>query len=179
MKARIPGREKKVSAENRDLIRTLIRNVSHQTLIEVFEFGPKGRHGKPGRLQRFYDGVNKRLQKYDTLYGDDSAEKIKAIRERCISKQIDYGQRKGSGSKVKLANEHDIIMCIALLTLREDFWFGKKRLQRFFEGVEHRILYYNDVFEGHPMDVLWVTENRLEQYGTEFIETAIAPQNQK
>ena len=178
MKARIPGRGKKVSTADRELIRTLIRNVSHQTLIEDFDFGPKGRHGREGRLQRFYDGVNKRLNKYDTLYSN-SRDEINAIRERCISKKIDYGIRRGSGGKVELANEHDIIMCIALLVLREDFRFGKRRLQRFFDGVERRIRYYNDIFEGHPLDVLQVSSNRLYEYGVKFTQKAVDPQNQK
>lgn len=178
MKARIPGRGKKVSTADRELIRTLIRNVAHQTLIEDFDFGPKGRHGREGRLQRFYDGVNKRLNKYDTLY-KNSRDEINAIRERCVSKKIDYGARRGSGGKVELANEHDIIMCIALLVLREDFRFGKKRLQRFFDGVEKRILYYNDIFEGHPLDVLQVSSNRLSEYGVKFNKTPIDPLIQK
>lgn len=178
MKARIPGRQKKVSKDNRELIRTLIRNISHQTLIEDFQFGPRGRHGKDGLLQRFYDGVNKRLYKYDTLYSN-SRDEINAIRDRCILKKIDYGIRRGSGGKVELANEHDIIMCICLLVLREDFRFGKKRLQRFFDGVERRILSYNDVFEGHPLDVLQVSSNRLYRYGVKFTQKPIDPQNQK
>lgn len=178
MKARIPGRGKKVSAADRELIRTLIRNVSHQTLIEDFDFGPKGRHGREGRLQRFYDGVNKRLNKYDTLY-TNSRDAINAIRDRCISKGVVYGIRRGSGGKVDLANEHDIIMCIALLTLREDFKFGYKRMQRFFDGVERRILYYNDVFEGHPLDFLQVSSNRLNQYGVKFTQKTIDPQIKK
>ena len=178
MKARIPGRGKKVSAADRELIRTLIRNVSHQTLIEDFDFGPKGRHGREGRLQRFYDGVNKRLNKYDTLY-TNSRDAINAIRDRCISKGVVYGIRRGSGGKVDLANEHDIIMCVAMLTLREDFYFGYKRMQRFFDGVERRILYYNDVFEGHPLDVLQVSSNRLNQYGVKFTQKTIDPQIKK
>lgn len=168
MKARIPGREKRIGKYTRDLVRDIIRNIELLTLIEDFEFGPRGRNGKDGRLQRYYDGMERRLQKYETLYGDDIRAKNYAIRERCLRSKVGYGDRQGSGGKVDLAIEHDNIMLIGLLTIRDDFKFGIKRIQRFFNGVERRIRYYNNTFEGHPEDVLAVTQNRLEQYGAYF-----------
>lgn len=165
MKARIPGREKKIGKYTRELIRGIIQNIALLTLIEDFEFGPRGRHGKDGRLQRFYDGMERRLHKYDTLYGDDTRAKNNAIRERCLRSKVDYGSRLGSGSKVDLAIAHDNVMLIAILTIRDDFKYGKTRMKRFFDGVERRIRYYNANFDGCPEDVLNTTQNRLEQYG--------------
>lgn len=52
-----------------------------------------------------------------------------------------------------------------VITLKEDFSFGDKKLKRFFDGVETKIRYYNRVFEGNPNDVLDVTINKLMQYG--------------
>ena len=168
MRARIPGREKVIPKHTRDLVRDIIRNIELLTLIEDFNFGPRGRNGKDGRLQRYYDGMERRVRKYETLYGDDIRAKNNAIRQRCLRSKVGYGDRHGSGGKVDLAIEHDNNMLIGLLTIRDDFKFGIKRIQRFFNGVERRIRYYNDTFEGHPEDVLAATQNRLEQYGVYF-----------
>ena len=131
-------------------------------MIEEFYFGCKNENG---RMKRFNDGVSKRMKKYDLLYETDSRSKVKAIRDRAYAIGIDYGARYGSGAKSEIGFEHDTIMLIQMITLKEDFAFGDKRLKRFFDGVETKIRYYNRVFEGNPKYVLDVTINRLMQYG--------------
>lgn len=179
MKARIPGREKKIGKYTRELIRSIIQNIALLTLIEDFEFGPRGRHGKDGRLQRFYDGMERRLQKYETLYGDDIRAMNEAIRGRCLQSKVGYGSRLGSGSKIDIAIAHDNVMLIAILTIRDDFKCGKTKMKRFFDGVERRILYYNANFDGCPEDVLKTTQNRLEQYGVQTHRNNLPPAKQK
>lgn len=159
MKVIIPERQRILNPKARPTIRAMLQRCAAQTLIEVFEFGGSGT-----RIRAVEDEVNRLLNMYDGRY-TDSKEEFKALLKYANEHGIDYPVRPGSGEKVLVGIEHDLMFLAYLVALHVLEHFGDKRLERFQKELCRRIRYYNYVFDGTPDVVLDVMDDRLARYG--------------
>lgn len=163
MKVRIPGRERLIPPRNRTLIRNLITASCDLAMIESYGFGWK-------RLQRLHDRVWSITEEYTKAYGEDNTKEIASLLRHILSTHgIGYGDRKGSGGKVTVALEHDVMLMIYILAAVEVYGFGPARAHRIFQGSEDYVLYSNRVFEGRPSEVLTSIRSRIEAYGGTYM----------
>ena len=113
MKARIPQRQRILNPLARPTIRAMLFRCAAQTLIEVFNFGGSGR-----KLAELEDGVKERLAKYDAL-SEDTGKVTQAMVADAKKMNIEYIVRPGSGEKVLVGREHDIVYLAYLMELRQ------------------------------------------------------------
>ncbi|MGM9684178.1 MAG: hypothetical protein ACI3XQ_11340 [Eubacteriales bacterium] len=166
MKARIPEREKHIRQIAREAIRVMINNCAKITLIEEFEMGGSGE-----RIERIQNSVNRLIDSV-TSSGRGSREALNRLKDILSAEcQIDLQLRKGHGEKVEIGDEHDLVYGAWLYVLRKQEKFGQKRLDRFQDGLNERIRYYNRVFQDDVGVVNEVMQNRLYQYGCRTAET--------
>lgn len=161
MKARIPGRQRILNPLARPTIRKMLTRCAAQTLIEVFGFGGSG-----DKLRRVEAAVRELLEHYEARYGT-SREIMEAMTRDALEMGIEYTIRPGSGEKVLVGLEHDMVFIAYLMVLHtmDGVRYGDVRLDRFQKGLCHRIRYYNRVFDGTPEVVMSVMDNRLARYG--------------
>ena len=159
MKARIPQRQRILNPLARPTIRAMLFRCAAQTLIEVFNFGGSGR-----KLAELEDGVKERLAKYDAL-SEDTGKVTQAMVADAKKMNIEYIVRPGSGEKVLVGREHDIVYLAYLMELRQREGWAEVRLGRFHQELCRRIRYYNRTFDGTPDMVLPVMDDRLARYG--------------
>lgn len=158
MKCMVPGRQRQMHPLARPHIRRQLGDCAQLTLAEVFGYGDKRLREIRGDVQRMYDY-------YDARYPEQT-DYIKALIDLFIpeGKEFDYPVRPGSGEKVMLGREHDIVyLCYAYQLRRRGF--GQDRIVRFQEELCRRIRYYNRAFDGDMREVVPVMENRLAQRG--------------
>ena len=161
MKARIPGRQRILNPLARPTIRTMLFRCAAQVMIEVFEFGGSG-----DKLRRLEDAVRARLDCYEKNYGT-ARQILGAMVADARKMGIEYIVRPGSGEKVLVGLEHDMVYLAYMMELRvhEGIKFGQVRLDRFSDELSHRIKYYNRTFDGAPEMVIPVMQERLAAYG--------------
>ena len=159
MKARIPGRQRRLNPESRPEIRKRLERVAALTLIEDFGFGARGE-----KLRSIEREVREELAEYDAKYPDLQKE-IQAVADDAKAMGIDGYVRPGSGGKVLLGWEHDLYDITYLKALRRREKFGEERMTRFQSGMCKRIRYYNNVFAEEPGTMADVMQNRLHTYG--------------
>lgn len=158
MKCRIPERQKVLNPKARPHIRRQLGDCAELTLAEVFGFGNK-------RLAEIRADVQSMYDYYDSRY-PDSAEYIRVLKELFANNKSDeaYPARPGSGEKVLVGREHDIVwLCYSYQLCRRGF--GDGRIDIFRTELCKRIRYYNRTFDGDYESVIPVIENRLGQRG--------------
>lgn len=156
MKCKIPQRQKVLNPKARPQIRRQLGDCAELTLTEEYGWGDKRISEIRADVQNMYDF-------YDPLY-PDSGDYIRALTALFVRDGDVYPVRPGSGEKVLLGREHDIVyLCYAYQLRRRGYGLG--RLQKFQDALCHRIRYYNKTFSGDYDSVIPVMENRLEQRG--------------
>lgn len=162
MKARIPERQRILNPKARPTIRAMLQRCAAQTLIEVFGFGGSGE-----RLKRIEAEVDALIKKYSGYYSRYRNERraMEALREDALNMGIDCRIRPGSGERVLVGHEHDMIFFCYLMALHKKEGFADIRMDRFQIGLGRKIRYYNSTFDGAPDAVVDVMDDRLARYG--------------
>ena len=175
MKVIIPERQKILNPKARPQIRALISRCAAEVLIAEFGFGGSGE-----RLKRIESAVDARLKKYSGYYSRYRNERraMEALREDALNMGIDCDIRPGSGGKVLVGHEHDMIFMSYLIALHEMEGFANKRMDRFQKELQRKIRYYNGTFDDAPDTVVGVMDDRLGRYGKAESEQ-FAPVKQK
>ena len=157
MKCRIPERQKVFNPLARGAILRQLGRCAELTLAEVWCWGDK-------RLRDIRDDVQSMYDHYDPLY-PDSHDYIRALLSLFEKEGGDvYPVRQGSGEKVLIGREHDIVYLCYIYQLRR-LGYGATRIELFSSELSKRIRYYNNTFDVAPEYVLGVIENRLETRG--------------
>ncbi len=158
----IPQRQRILNPKARPTIRAMISRCAAQVLIEEFRFGGSGE-----RLKRLEAAVDERLKKYSGFYSRYNNEKraLEHMAQDALAMGIDCGIRPGSGERVLVGHEHDMIFFAYLMELHELEGFAGRRMDRFQKELGRRIRYYNKTFDGAPEMVMSVMDNRLARYG--------------
>lgn len=160
----IPERQRILNPKARPTIRAMISRCAAEVLIAEFGFGGSGE-----RLKRIESAVDARLKKYSGYYSRYRNERraMEALREDAVNMGIDCDIRPGSGEKVLVGHEHDLIFMSYLIVLHELEGFANKRMDRFQTELQRKIRYYNSTFDGAPDTVVDVMDDRLGRYGKE------------
>lgn len=171
----IPERQRILNPKARPQIRALISRCAAEVLIEEFEFGGSGE-----RLKRIEAEVDALIKKYSGYYSRYRNERraMEALREDALNMGIDCDIRPGSGGKVLVGHEHDMIFFCYLMALHKKEGFADIRMDRFQIGLGRKIRYYNSTFDGAPDAVVGVMDDRLGRYGKEQ-SAHFAPVKQK
>lgn len=164
MNAIIPERQKILNPKARPQIRALISRCAAEVLIAEFGFGGSGE-----RLKRIESAVDARLKKYSGYYSRYRNERraMEALKTDAQKIGIDCDIRPGSGEKVLVGHENDMIFMSYLIVLHELEGFANKRMDRFQAELQRKIRYYNSTFDGAPDAVVDVMDDRLGRYGKE------------
>lgn len=162
MKAIIPQRQRVLNPKARPTIRAMISRCAAEVLIEEFGFGGSGE-----KLKRVEAEVDALLKKYSGGYSRYRNERraMEALAADALEMGIDCRIRPGSGERVLVGHEHDMIFFCYLMALNKTEGFAGKRMDRFQIGLGRKIRYYNSTFDGAPEMVLDVMDDRLERYG--------------
>jgi hypothetical protein len=171
----IPERQRILNPKARPTIRAMISRCAAEVLIAEFGFGGNGE-----RLERIESAVDARLKKYSGYYSRYRNERraMEALREDALNMGIDCDIRPGSGEKVLVGHEHDMIFMSYLIVLHELEGFANKRMDRFQAELQRKIRYYNSTFDGAPDMVVDVMDDRLGRCGKEQ-SAHFAPVKQK
>lgn len=148
----------------RPTIRAMVSRCADEVLIEEFEFGGSGE-----RLKRIEAEVDALIKKYSGKYSRYNNERraMEALAEDALKMGIDCRIRPGSGEKVLVGHEHDMIFFCYLMALHKTEGFAESRMDRFQIGLGRKIRYYNSTFDGAPETVVDVMDDRLGRYGKE------------
>lgn len=164
MNAIIPQRQRILNPTARPAIRAMMSRCAAEVLIAEFGFGGSGE-----KLKRLEDAVDKRLRMYSGFYSRYNNEKraLEHIAKDALAYGIDCGIRPGSGEKVLVGHEHDMLLFAYLIELHRLEGYAGKRLDRFQSSLSKKIRYYNNVLDGAPEMVTGVMDDRLGRYGKE------------
>lgn len=154
MNAIIPTRKRVPNPAARPVIRVMLSNCAKQTLIEAFEIGGGG------CVLEDLDRIVKKLLRD----ADDSGDALTYMIGFLSENGIGLDKRPGSGEKVIIGQEHDIVYGAWLYAVRTRLGFAQKRMDRFERELNERIRYYNRNFDGACQDVNDVMINRLGRY---------------
>lgn len=162
MNAIIPERQKILNPLARPQIRALISRCAAEVLIGEFGWGGSGE-----KLKRLEEAVDERVKKYSGYYSRYRNERraMEELKADAMKMGIDCFIRPGSGEKVLVGHEHDMIFFSYLIALRELEGFANKRMDRFQQELGRKIRYYNSTFDGAPDTVTSVMDGRLDRYG--------------
>lgn len=157
MKCRVPERQRVLNPLARGVIRRQLGDCAELTLAEVWGWGDK-------RLREIRKDVQAMYDHYDPMY-PDAHDYIRALLSLFEREGGDvYPVRQGSGEKVLVGREHDIVYLCYIYQLRRR-GYGVNRIELFSKELSTRIRYYNHTFDDAPGYVLEVIENRLESRG--------------
>ena len=162
MNAIIPQRHRVLNPKARPTIRAMVSRCAAEVLIEEFGFGGSGE-----KLKRVEAEVDALLKKYSGGYSRYRNERraMEALAEDALKVGIDCRIRPGSGEKVLVGHEHDMIFFCYLIALHKTDGFADARMDRFQIALGRKIRYYNSTFDGAPEMVLDVMDDRLGRYG--------------
>ena len=133
-----------------------------EVLIGEFGFGGSGE-----RLKRLEAAVDQCLKKYSGFYSRYNNEKraLEHMAQDALAMGIDCGIRPGSGEKVLVGHEHDMLLFAYLMQLHKLEGFAGKRMDHFQGSLSKKIRYYNSTFDSVPDTVTTVMDDRLGGYG--------------